>query len=163
MQTILHYKGTTLFRFLILALAKLAYLYSMEMTYDLSQLDQVAEKLLSQFGTIPIWAFYAPMGAGKTTLIARVCKLMGVTDAVASPTFAIMNEYHAHDKVIYHMDWYRLKDEAEAQRAGVEMAIDESDFCIVEWPEKALGLLPSDTQFIKIDIVDTDHRRIYIP
>jgi tRNA threonylcarbamoyladenosine biosynthesis protein TsaE len=103
------------------------------------------------------------MGAGKTTLISAICKNMGVKDQVSSPTFAIMNEYHANEKVIYHMDWYRLKDEAEAQRAGVEMTLDEADFCLVEWPEKALGLLPSDTQFIKIDIIDKDYRRIYIP
>jgi tRNA threonylcarbamoyladenosine biosynthesis protein TsaE len=135
----------------------------MEWVYHISEIDKIASELLTQFGQYRVWALDAPMGAGKTTLISAICKKMGVQGQVSSPTFAIMNEYHAHDKVIYHMDWYRLKDEGEAQRAGVEMAIDESDFCIVEWPEKALGLLPSDTQFIKIDIVDTDHRRIYIP
>jgi tRNA threonylcarbamoyladenosine biosynthesis protein TsaE len=126
----------------------------MEMTYDLSQLDQVAEKLLSQFGSIPIWAFYAPMGAGKTTLIARICKQMGITDAVASPTFAIMNEYEAKGKMVYHMDWYRLEDEAEARRTGVEAAMEEADQCFIEWPEKAPALLPEGSLHLKIEILD---------
>ncbi len=132
------------------------------MSYDLSQIDQVAETLLSQFGHIPIWAFYAPMGAGKTTLIARVCKLMGIADAVASPTFAIMNEYDAQGKMVYHMDWYRLEGEAEARRTGVEAAIEEADKCFIEWPEKAPALLPDGSLRIEIEILDPEHRRIII-
>jgi len=135
----------------------------MEWFYHINEIEKIASELLTQFGHTRVWALEAPMGAGKTTLISAICKNMGVKDQVSSPTFAIMNEYHANEKVIYHMDWYRLKDEAEAQRTGVEMTLDEADFCLVEWPEKALGLLPSDTQFIKIDIIDKDYRRIYIP
>jgi tRNA threonylcarbamoyladenosine biosynthesis protein TsaE len=134
----------------------------MEMTYELDQIDQVAEQLLSQYGHQPIWAFYAPMGAGKTTLIARICKLMGITDAVASPTFAIMNQYDAEGKIIYHMDWYRLQDEAEARRTGVEAAMEEADRCFIEWPEKAPALLPSDHVAIQIEILNPELRRIII-
>jgi len=134
----------------------------MEMTYTLDQIDNVAEQLLSQFGNKPIWAFYAPMGAGKTTLIARICKLMGISDAVASPTFAIMNEYDAQGKVVYHMDWYRLEDEAEARRTGVEAAMDEADRCFIEWPEKAPNLLPTNHIRIQIEILDPELRRIII-
>jgi tRNA threonylcarbamoyladenosine biosynthesis protein TsaE len=134
----------------------------MEMTYTLDQIDGVAEQLLSQFGNKPIWAFYAPMGAGKTTLIARICKRMGITDAVASPTFAIMNEYDAQGEMVYHMDWYRLEDEAEARRTGVEAAMEEADRCFIEWPEKAPGLLPTDHIHIQIEILDPERRRIII-
>jgi tRNA threonylcarbamoyladenosine biosynthesis protein TsaE len=134
----------------------------MEMTYELDQIDQVAEQLLSQYGHQPIWAFYAPMGAGKTTLIARICKLMGITDAVASPTFAIMNQYDAEGKIIYHMDWYRLQDEAEARRTGVEAAMEEAHRCFIEWPEKAPALLPSDHVAIQIEILNPELRRIII-
>jgi len=134
----------------------------MEMTYELDQIDQVAEQLLSQYGHQPIWAFFAPMGAGKTTLIARICKLMCITDAVASPTFAIMNQYDAEGKIIYHMDWYRLQDEAEARRTGVEAAMEEADRCFIEWPEKAPALLPSDHVAIQIEILNPELRRIII-
>jgi tRNA threonylcarbamoyladenosine biosynthesis protein TsaE len=134
----------------------------MEMTYTLDQLDEVAAQLLSQYGHKTIWAFYAPMGAGKTTLIARICKQMGIMDAVASPTFAIMNEYDAQGKMIYHMDWYRLQDEAEARRTGVEAALEEADRCFIEWPEKAPALLPADHVAIQIEILNPEHRRIII-
>lgn len=132
------------------------------MTYTIGEIDKIAAQLLSQFGNQPIWAFYAPMGAGKTTLIARICKQMGITDAVSSPTFSIMNEYDAQGKMVYHMDWYRLADEAEARRTGVEAAMEEAAICFIEWPEKAPALLPSDHIHIQIEILDPEHRRIII-
>jgi tRNA threonylcarbamoyladenosine biosynthesis protein TsaE len=134
----------------------------MEMTYTIGEIDKIAALLLSQFGNQPIWAFYAPMGAGKTTLIARICKQMGITDAVSSPTFSIMNEYDAQGKMVYHMDWYRLADEAEARRTGVEAAMEEAAICFIEWPEKAPALLPADHIHIQIEILDPEHRRIII-
>jgi tRNA threonylcarbamoyladenosine biosynthesis protein TsaE len=103
------------------------------------------------------------MGAGKTTLITALCKLLGVQDRVNSPTFAIMNEYQGLGKVIYHMDWYRLENDGEARRAGVEMAIEDSDYCFIEWPEKAINLIPSDALHIEIEILGPEHRRIFIP
>ena len=133
------------------------------MIYTLDQVEAVAAKLIKHFGMKPIWAFFAPMGAGKTTLISQISKQLGVQDAVSSPTFAIMNQYEANQKMIYHMDWYRLQDEAEAIRTGVEAAMDEADICFIEWPEKAAGLLPENTVRIEIEILDPEHRRIFIP
>lgn len=135
----------------------------MDMIYTLDQLESVAANLLKQHANKQVWAFFAPMGAGKTTLIGQLCKQMGVKDAVASPTFAIMNEYEAHGKMIYHMDWYRLADEAEAIRTGIEAAIEEADFSFIEWPEKAPALLPDNALKIEIEILDPEHRRIFIP
>lgn len=132
------------------------------MVYTLDQIDDVAASLIKQYAYKYIWAFYAPMGAGKTTLIARICKQMGVEGTVASPTFSIMNEHNAKGKMIYHMDWYRLEDEAEAIRTGVEAAMEEADISFIEWPEKANSLLPEGTLKIKIEILDADHRRIII-
>lgn len=134
----------------------------MDMIYTLEELDHVASQLLSQYPKNTIWAFFAPMGAGKTTLIGRICKQMGITEAVASPTFSIMNQYDAKGKMVYHMDWYRLQDEAEARRTGVEAAMDEADISFIEWPEKAPALLPDDTLHIQIEILDPERRRIII-
>ncbi|MEY4049541.1 MAG: tRNA ((37)-N6)-threonylcarbamoyltransferase complex ATPase subunit type 1 TsaE [Bacteroidota bacterium] len=135
----------------------------MEMSYSLSELSQVAGALLKAYGQKPIWAFQAPMGAGKTTLIAAICKEMGITDHVTSPTFAIMNQYDAGGKLVFHMDWYRIQDEKEALRTGIEAAFEEADICFIEWPENAKGLLPEDTQVFQIEILDPEHRRIFIP
>jgi tRNA threonylcarbamoyladenosine biosynthesis protein TsaE len=135
----------------------------MDMIYTLAQMDDIAQSLVKKFGTKSVWAFHAPMGAGKTTLITALCKILGVQDRVNSPTFAIMNEYQGLGKVIYHMDWYRLENDGEARRAGVEMAMDDSDYCFIEWPEKAINLIPSDALHIEIEILGPEHRRIFIP
>ena len=102
------------------------------------------------------------MGAGKTTLIAAIGKAMGIQEAMSSPTFSIMNEYEVQGKLIYHMDWYRLDNEAEARQAGVEAALEEADMSLVEWPEKASNLVPDDAVLIHIEILDPNRRRIYI-
>jgi tRNA threonylcarbamoyladenosine biosynthesis protein TsaE len=135
----------------------------MDMIYTLAQMDDIAQSLVKKFGTKSVWAFHAPMGAGKTTLITALCKLLGVQDRVNSPTFAIMNEYQGLGKVIYHMDWYRLENDGDARRAGVEMAMADSDYCFIEWPEKAINLIPSDALHIEIEILGPEHRRIFIP
>lgn len=135
----------------------------MDSKYTLNELDQLAALLIEKYGDKPVWAFHAPMGAGKTTLIGRICKQLGVTSAVTSPTFAIMNEYEGKGKIIYHMDWYRLQGEQEARQAGVEAAFDYADLSLVEWPEKAPDLLPENSQHFEIEILDPEHRRIFIP
>jgi tRNA threonylcarbamoyladenosine biosynthesis protein TsaE len=135
----------------------------MDMIYTLAQMDDVAQSLMKKFGTQSVWAFHAPMGAGKTTLITALCKILGVQDRVNSPTFAIMNEYQGLGKVIYHMDWYRLENDGEARRAGVEMAMEDSDYCFIEWPEKAINLIPAEALHIEIEILGPEHRRIFIP
>ena len=61
------------------------------------------------------------------------------------------------------MDWYRIQDEKEALRTGIEAALEEADQCFIEWPENAKGLLPEDTQVFQIEILDPEHRRIFIP
>jgi tRNA threonylcarbamoyladenosine biosynthesis protein TsaE len=135
----------------------------MDMIYTLAEMDDVAQSLMQKFGSKSVWAFHAPMGAGKTTLITELCKILGVQDRVNSPTFAIMNEYQGIGKVIYHMDWYRLENDGEARRAGVEMAMEDSDYCFIEWPEKAINLIPADALHIEIEILGPEHRRIFIP
>jgi tRNA threonylcarbamoyladenosine biosynthesis protein TsaE len=60
------------------------------------------------------------------------------------------------------MDWYRLENEAEARQAGVEAAMEEADLSLVEWPEKAPNLVPENAVVIHIQILDPDHRRIFI-
>jgi len=134
----------------------------MDLIYTLQQTDQIAAQLVKKYASKPVWVFQAPMGAGKTTLIAAIGKALGIQQAMSSPTFSIMNEYEVNGKLIYHMDWYRLESEAEARQAGVEAAMDEADLSLVEWPEKAPNLVPDGAVVFNIEILDPSHRRIYI-
>jgi tRNA threonylcarbamoyladenosine biosynthesis protein TsaE len=134
----------------------------MDLIYTLAETDQVAAQLVAQYATKQVWVFKAPMGAGKTTLIAAIGRALGIQQAMSSPTFSIMNEYQIQGKLIYHMDWYRLESEAEARQAGVEAALEEADLSLVEWPEKAPNLVPDDALVLTIELIDPNQRRIRI-
>jgi tRNA threonylcarbamoyladenosine biosynthesis protein TsaE len=134
----------------------------MDFIYTLDQTNEIAVQLLQQYASKPVWVFQAPMGAGKTTLIAAIGKAMGIQAPMSSPTFSIMNEYQVQGKLIYHMDWYRLENAADARQAGVEAALEEADMSLVEWPEKAPNLVPDNAVVVHIEILDPNRRRIYI-
>ena len=134
----------------------------MEKMYPIEQLPLIAKELIDTYGSHPVWVFHAPMGAGKTTLISTICKKMGVEDSISSPTFSLMNEYQAGKKSIVHMDWYRIEGEEEATRSGLAAAIDEADYCFIEWPEKALGIIPENALHITIEIIDPSTRKIIV-
>jgi tRNA threonylcarbamoyladenosine biosynthesis protein TsaE len=138
------------------------YLCTMDAIFGLSQLESVAAGLWKEGKKFTVWAFHAPMGSGKTTFIHGLCKILGVDDAVSSPTFGIINDYQSKDAgIIHHMDWYRLKDEAEALQAGVEELLLSGEYCLVEWPEQAQGLLPEKTLHIKIEMLNETTRRLF--
>jgi tRNA threonylcarbamoyladenosine biosynthesis protein TsaE len=82
-----------------------------------------------------IITFSGEPGAGKTTLIARFCALLGVEEAVNSPTFSLINEYRtASGELIVHADWYRVRAADELFDAGMLEYLDSGDLCLIEWP-----------------------------
>lgn len=108
-----------------------------------------------------IWVFHGEMGAGKTTFIHGLCDLLGVKDAIGSPTYAIINEYASEEVgTIFHMDLYRLRDEEEALGAGVEDVLYSGNFCLVEWPEKAAGIIPGNALHIYLSLINEQTRTI---
>ena len=83
------------------------------------------------------------MGVGKTTLIHQLCVYLQVKDTISSPTFSIINEYKSNMAgTIYHMDWYRLAGEEEAEKAGVEDCLLSGNFASWNGPEMHLVCLP---------------------
>lgn len=120
---------------------------------DLSGLDKAAQDFLSMTEGRKIIAFYAPMGAGKTTFITALCKKLGVKDPVCSPTFTIVNEYATADReTIYHFDFYRISKLSEAMDIGFDDYIYSGNLCLIEWPENISGLLPEETLEVHIDV-----------
>ncbi|TAG09490.1 MAG: tRNA (adenosine(37)-N6)-threonylcarbamoyltransferase complex ATPase subunit type 1 TsaE [Sphingobacteriia bacterium] len=135
----------------------------MDAIFKLEQIGEVAAALWKSGKKQRVWAFYAPMGSGKTTFISALCTYLGVEAATSSPSFAIVNEYSSNEVGrLYHMDWYRLKDEAEAIAAGIEDLLQSGSYCFIEWPEMAIGLLPDDTLHIELAALDEFTRRIFI-
>lgn len=118
---------------------------------DISQLPEVAEKLISDAGAHKVFLFYGEMGAGKTTLIKEICKILGVEDIVTSPTFTIVNEYlNSGGETLYHFDFYRIKSETEAYDLGYENYFYSGSYCFIEWPEKIASLLPEKSAVVMI-------------
>jgi tRNA threonylcarbamoyladenosine biosynthesis protein TsaE len=138
------------------------HLCSMEIIFTLEAIKDAAWQLWQENKAYKIWALHGVMGTGKTTFIHALCEVLEVKDVISSPTFAIINEYKsAVTGTIYHMDWYRLKDEEEAVQAGIEDSLLSGDLCLVEWPDKAAGLLPDNTLHIHIETIDEKTRKLY--
>ena len=128
----------------------------------LEQLDQAAQEFLREVGEHTLIAFYAPMGAGKTTFTTAVCKALGVQeDAVSSPTFAIVNEYRSgNSRPVFHFDFYRIENPAEALDIGLYDYLDSGELCLMEWPENVEDLLPEETLRIQIKVLPDGTRRL---
>lgn len=122
---------------------------------SLDKIDIAADEFVAQIGEHRIFAFYGSMGAGKTTFIKAICKLLGVKDNVSSPTFAIVNEYDSNVGPIYHFDFYRIKNLAEVVDLGFEDYAYSGNLCFMEWPELIEELLPENT--INVCITETDN------
>ena len=141
------------------------------LSYTLDTIGDAA-KLFSRSATkYRVVAFSGDMGAGKTTFIHYLCEQLGVTDAVSSPTFALINEYHfagpnSTDNIIYHMDWYRLRDSEEAFNAGMEDCVDQARtgtaLCFIEWPEKAKVLLHPPYLWVSINSKSAEEREMSV-
>ena len=126
---------------------------------SLSELPKVAELVLESLEGRNVVAFFAPMGAGKTTLISALMEKTGSEDIVTSPTFALVNQYYtAEREPVYHFDFYRINSINEAFDMGYEEYFYSGDLCLVEWPEKVEQLLPDDTMVVKIEIIDETTR-----
>jgi len=116
-------------------------------------LDRAAAEFLEKIGDNNLIAFFAPMGAGKTTFTTAICRALGVTDPVGSPTFAIVNEYmRADGEPMYHFDFYRINKLSEAMDIGLEDYLYSGCLCIMEWPENIEDLLPEETLMVRITV-----------
>ena len=132
----------------------------------LKELDRVAKKLALLLEDHAIVSFSGELGAGKTTLIQALCRAMGVSDLVSSPTFALVNEYFSgNGDSIYHFDLYRIEDPSELFDLGYEDYFFSENRCFIEWPEKAPELIPGDAAEVKIEVEDDGSRllRVYRP
>ncbi|MDZ4668359.1 MAG: tRNA (adenosine(37)-N6)-threonylcarbamoyltransferase complex ATPase subunit type 1 TsaE [bacterium] len=129
--------------------------------YTLANLADAAKWVIRQAGSQKLWCFDGEMGAGKTTLVAAICKELQVVSEVSSPTFSLVNEYLTKGgEVIYHFDFYRIKDIEEVYDIGYEMYFDSGHVCLIEWPDKILELLDFE-EFISFEIsVDETNRRV---
>src|ERR1035437_5217004 len=147
---------------------------------SLDVLDEVAKDIVAALNGRTIILFYGEMGSGKTTLIKEICKQLGVTDSMSSPTYAIVNEYHTNppltpprtgrqnpnlqqerkstpcpsqegNKKIFHFDLYRVKNLEECLDIAMEEYLYSGNYCFIEWPDMAASLYPENVVKVFIE------------
>ncbi len=128
---------------------------------NLEDIDRAAGEFLEKIGDNSLVAFYAPMGAGKTTFTTAICRVLGVGDQVCSPTFTIINEYRSQQgESIFHFDFYRINKLSEAIDIGLYDYLDSGCLCLMEWPENIEELLPEETLKVTITVNPDQSRTI---
>lgn len=100
----------------------------------------VATMLWRAYNGVHLWLLKGELGSGKTTLVRTIMHILDSQDVVSSPTFSLINQYSYVDardqqRMVSHMDLYRVQNEEELLEIGVEDAINGSDHVFVEWPE----------------------------
>jgi tRNA threonylcarbamoyladenosine biosynthesis protein TsaE len=126
------------------------------------QTEEIAKEFAENVSPGSVVSLYGGLGAGKTRFVRGFVKAFGISpDEVDSPTFTIINEYHG-ETPIYHFDFYRLDDVREAIEIGAEEYFYGDGVCLIEWPERISGLLPSDCINITLTIKGKTTREISI-
>lgn len=130
---------------------------------DKKHLPSASRKIIALASEKRHFAFYGPMGAGKTTIIKAICRELGAGDTVTSPTFTMINEYRTHEgETIYHIDFYRIKKPEEVLDFGMEEYFASGSYCLMEWPELIGDILPPGTLNIRITVGEGEERIVDI-
>ncbi|SFU72091.1 tRNA threonylcarbamoyladenosine biosynthesis protein TsaE [Pustulibacterium marinum] len=134
----------------------------MKITYELSEIDAVADQILKTVNSKTL-LFQGEMGAGKTTLIKALAKKLNVFDITASPTYGFVNVYESETgETINHFDFYRLNSEEEAYDIGIEEYFYGNSWNFIEWPSKAISIIPEESDCISIEKINENERVLII-
>jgi len=111
-------------------------------------------------GAVPGRALHlsGDLGAGKTTLVRGLLHALGHAGRVKSPTYTLVEPYELSKLHLYHFDFYRFKDRSEWLSSGFREYFNGEAFCIVEWPEKAGGLLAPPDLHLRLEFAGAGRR-----
>lgn len=130
----------------------------MNIEFSLTEINEVAAQVLA-LNPKKVILFNGEMGAGKTTFIKSLSKLLGVNDTMSSPTFSLVNEYQTiQNQKVFHFDVYRIKSEDEALDMGIEEYLYSGNWCFIEWSEKIPNLIPEEHSLITIKMLANGNR-----
>ena len=130
--------------------------------YDLNEIGKISKIIIKSIKKKNKVLFSGPLGSGKTTLIKSIMHDLGYNDHVSSPTFSLINEYIIKDKMIYHIDLYRINALDELYEIGFEEYLRNGNLCLIEWPEIAIKMIDKDFIHIKLKEISKTKRSIEI-
>jgi tRNA threonylcarbamoyladenosine biosynthesis protein TsaE len=133
-----------------------------------AQTERIGQRLGEQLRPGDLVLLVGTFGVGKTQLVKGVARGLGAPELVTSPSFVLVNEYHADPRhgalPIYHVDLYRLAERAELTTIGLEELWAADGICLIEWPERAAAMLPDDHLAIHIQHLSETKRRLrFVP
>lgn len=117
----------------------------------------LAKEMLADPALPPFVALFGDLGVGKTAFVRGFASVIAPGAAVRSPTFALVNEYRARPRSLFHFDMYRIEDEDDLWSIGFYDYLDRAGICLVEWSEKILYALPD--RLIRVTIEKNDPSR----
>ncbi|MDE2076157.1 MAG: tRNA (adenosine(37)-N6)-threonylcarbamoyltransferase complex ATPase subunit type 1 TsaE [Burkholderiales bacterium] len=111
-------------------------------------------------GVSAIIELHGPLGAGKTTFTRHLLRALGVEGRIKSPSYAVVEPHECAVAQIHHFDFYRFNDPQEWEDAGFRDVFAAPGLKLVEWPDKAAGLLPRPDLRVVIEPLAQDHRLV---
>lgn len=127
---------------------------------------EIAEGIAKKAKGGDVFALFGDLGSGKTTFAKGFAKVLGVKKTITSPTFVIFKTYSTeagNEKLLLHLDCYRLGSEIDAEAIGLPELLGRSDVVsLIEWPEKIEKILPADTKVINFQYLSENSRKIEI-
>lgn len=114
----------------------------------------IAREMLSDESLPPFLALYGDLGVGKTALVRGFASVISPASTVRSPTFALVREYPAKPRPVFHFDLYRVADEDDLISIGYDDYLARGGICVVEWSENLAGFLPA--RYLRITIRKDD-------
>ena len=118
---------------------------------DLAATRELGARIAAALSVGDAVALEGDLGAGKTTLARAILEALGVTEAVPSPTFTLVQYYETAKLPVRHYDLYRIEDASEVEELGLDEALDEGA-ALIEWPERALAWLPADRLHVALSL-----------
>lgn len=109
---------------------------------DSKATETAGGKLLPQLPQKAIIFLHGDLGAGKTTFVRGLLRAAGITGAIKSPTYALIEEYETPERKIFHFDLYRLAEPDELEWIGIDDYLNQDALCFIEWAEKGECVLP---------------------
>ncbi|MFO1436388.1 MAG: tRNA (adenosine(37)-N6)-threonylcarbamoyltransferase complex ATPase subunit type 1 TsaE [Gammaproteobacteria bacterium] len=122
--------------------------------------EQLGRRLARELRPAMVVFLRGELGAGKTTLVRGVLRALGVSGAVKSPTYTLVELYRTPAFAVHHFDLYRLRDPHELEEMGVRDYLSRDAVVLVEWPERAAPLLTDCDLDVQLRATLDGHARL---